>query len=80
MSWSFQVFFYVPVSLDFFRVFTIDVSAHIYNIVGSWWPICWVDTVPPKCRGFESRSSRHLGALGKSFTHSWLWRFGVKLR
>src|SRR6218665_2767097 len=28
---------------------------------------------------FESRSSRHVGTLGKSFTHSCLWRFGAKL-
>ena len=28
---------------------------------------------------FESRSSRHLGTLGKSFTLSWLWCLGVKL-
>ena len=33
-----------------------------------------------KDRGFDSRSSRHLGALGKSFTRSCLWRFEVKLR
>src|SRR6218665_2237094 len=30
--------------------------------------------------GFESRSSCHVGTLGKSFTRSCLWRFGVKLR
>jgi len=29
---------------------------------------------------FDSRSIRHVGTLGKSFTHSCLWRFGVKLR
>ena len=34
----------------------------------------------PKGRGFESRSGRHVGTLGKSFTRSYLWRFGVKLR
>ena len=28
--------------------------------------------------GFESRSSRHVGTLGKSFTHNCLWCFGVK--
>src|SRR6218665_3398945 len=28
-------------------------------------------------RRFESRSSRHVGTLGKSFTHSCMWRFGV---
>ncbi len=29
---------------------------------------------------FNSRSSRHVRTLGKSFTHSCLWRFGVKLQ
>src|SRR6218665_114245 len=29
---------------------------------------------------FESRSSRQVGTLDKSFTRSCLWRFGVKLR
>ena len=29
---------------------------------------------------FESRSSCHLGTLGKSLTRSCLWRFSVKLR
>ena len=32
----------------------------------------------PKGRGFESRSNCHAGTLGKSFTCSCLWRFGVK--
>ena len=30
--------------------------------------------------GFEFRSSLHVGTLGKSFTWSCLWRFGVNLR
>jgi len=34
----------------------------------------------PKGHGFNSRSSLHVGTLGKSFTHSCLWRFGVKFR
>ena len=34
----------------------------------------------PISRGFKPRSSRHVGTLGKSFTRSYLWRFGVKLR
>ena len=36
--------------------------------------------VGPKVRGFESRSSRHVGTMGKSFTRSCLLRFGVKLQ
>ena len=39
-----------------------------------------VDAFRPKGRGFESRSSRHVGTLGKSFARSCLWRLGVKLR
>jgi len=34
-------------------------------------PICQLETI---------HSSRHVGTLGKSLTHSCLWRFGVKLR
>jgi len=30
--------------------------------------------------GFEPRFSRHVGSLGKSFTRSCQWRFGLKLR
>jgi len=39
-----------------------------------------VDVFRPKGHGFDSRSSRHIGTLGKFFTHSCLWRFGVKFR
>jgi len=39
-----------------------------------------IDTFQPEGCGFESRSSRHVGTLGKSLTCSCLWRFGVKLR
>src|SRR6218665_2846988 len=31
----------------------------------------------PKGHGFDSHSSRPVGTLGKSLTHSCLWRFGV---
>src|SRR6218665_1266315 len=30
--------------------------------------------------GFDSHSSHHVGTLGKSLTHSCLWRFSVKFR
>ena len=45
---------------------------------GTWWRIGWVDIFQPEGRGFESRSSRHVGTLGKSLTRICLWRFGVK--
>src|SRR6218665_2390599 len=47
---------------------------------GTWWFFGRVDSCRPEGHGFESRSSRHVGTLDKSFTHSCLWRFGVKLR
>ena len=47
---------------------------------GAWWRIGWFVAFGPKGRGFESRSSRHVGILGKSITRCCLWRFGVKLR
>ena len=46
----------------------------------AWWLIGRFVAFRPKDCGFESRSNRHLGTLGKSFTRSCLWRFGVKLR
>ena len=49
-------------------------------IVGRVWRIGRVDAFRPKSHGFDSRSSRHAGTLGKSFTHICLWRFGVKFR
>src|SRR6218665_732336 len=49
---------------------------------GAWWLIGRFDAFRLKSRGFESRSTSRLvyGTLGKSFTRSCLWRFGVKLR
>ena len=34
----------------------------------TWWCIGWVDYFQLEGRGFDSRSSRHVGTLGKSFT------------
>ena|SRR6218665_1193113 len=39
---------------------------------GAWWRIGRDDAFRPEGRGFESRSSRKVGILGKSFTYSWL--------
>ena len=44
------------------------------------WRIGKVDAFRPKGYGFDSRSSRHAGTLGKYFTRSCLGRFGVKFR
>src|SRR6218665_2562719 len=45
----------------------------------AWWHIGKLDAFHPIGRGFESRSRCHAGILGKSFTHSGLWRLGMKL-
>src|SRR6218665_2394286 len=39
-----------------------------------------VDAYRPMGRGFESRCSRHVRTMSKSFAGSCLWRFGEKLR
>ena len=51
-----------------------------YSCGSWWWLIGRFDTFRPKGRSFESRFSRHLGTLEKSFTCSYLWHFGMKLR
>ena len=48
--------------------------------MGRAWRIGRVDAFSQKGHGFDSRSSRHVGTLGKSFIHSCLWRFGMKFR
>ena len=50
------------------------------SFVGRGWRIGRVDAFRLKGYGFDSRSSRHVGTLGKCFTSSCVWRFGVKLR
>ena len=50
------------------------------GFVGHWWRIGRVDALHPKSHGFDSRSSRHVGTLGKSFTQSCLWQFGMKFQ
>src|SRR6218665_2772472 len=48
--------------------------------IGVWWRIGRFDAFRPKGCEIESRCSRYVGTLGKSFTRSCLWRLGVKLR
>src|SRR6218665_3870889 len=55
-------------------------SLKLKHITGTWWRIVRVEAFQPEDCGFESRSSRHIGTLRKSLTHSCLWRYGVKLR
>ena len=47
-------------------------------IKGRVWRNGRFDACRPKGHGFDSRSSRHVGTLGKFFCHSCLWRLGVK--
>ena len=47
-------------------------TATHHQLRGTWWRIGWVDACQPKGRGFDSRSSRHVGTLGKSFSYSCL--------
>jgi len=42
---------------------------------GTWWRIVWVNSFQPEGHGFDSRSSRHVGTLGKFLSHNCLWRF-----
>ena len=44
----------------------------------AWWLTGRFNDFHPKGRRFESRPSGHVGTLGKSFTRSCLWRFGMK--
>ena len=55
-------------------------SLHLLLNYEAWWPIGRVEAFRSKGRGFESRTNRHAGTLGKSLTHNCLWRFGMKLR
>jgi len=44
------------------------------------WCIGRVNAFRPKGHEFDSRSSHHVGTLGKSLAHNCLWFFGVKFR
>ena len=58
---------------------TLENQPHYYYH-GAWWLTGRFDAIRPKGHRFKFRSSRHVGTLGKSFTHSLLWRFSVKHR
>ena len=48
--------------------------------MGRGWHIGRVDAFRLKGHGFDSSSSRHVVTFDKSFTHSCMWRLGVKFR
>src|SRR6218665_533123 len=55
------------------RLTTLPPShSQLYCIENIWWRLGCVDSFQPEGRGFDSRSSRHVGTLGKSFTCSCL--------
>src|SRR6218665_39138 len=56
-----QLIFYKIAALLWWR---LNVMSHCVAL----WHIGWVDAFRPEGRGFEFRSSRHVGSLGKSFT------------
>src|SRR6218665_2223498 len=43
-----------------------------YSLRGTWWRLGLDDIFQPEGSGLDSRSSRHVGTLGKSFTCSCL--------
>ena len=53
----------------------ITYSVALLHIFRMWWLSGRVGALCPQGRKFESRSSRHVGTLGESFTRSCLWRF-----
>src|SRR6218665_1746343 len=69
-----QIFFRSHRSAIQTNVKSISIILSLWNVVAHWL------SFHLEGRGFDSRSSRQVGTLGKSLTHSCLWRFGVKLR
>ena len=53
---------------------------HVCIIVGRDGALVESTHFVRKVMGIYSRFSRYVGTLGKSFTHSCLWRSGVKFR
>src|SRR6218665_130794 len=47
-------------------------AASLFICCGAWWRIGRFGAFRPKGGRFESRSGRHVGTLGKPFTHSCL--------
>src|SRR6218665_3394898 len=55
----------------------LQASHTVANSGGAWWLSGKVGALRPGGRRFESHSIRHLGTLGKPFTHSFLLCFDV---
>src|SRR6218665_80409 len=75
--------FFVPGFRYFHGMNRNKCSEYLWSVsilCGTWWLIVRVEAFRPEGRGFESRCSHRVGTFGKSFTHSCLCRFGVKLR
>ena|SRR6218665_1189327 len=50
--------------------YRLCLTERLFHQLWAWWFIGRFVAFRPKGRRFESRSSRHVGALGKPFTHS----------
>ena len=65
-------------------IYTIHIfeslKRHYESNCGMWWRFGRVDAFRPDGHGIDSRSSRHVGTLGKFLTHSCIWPFGVKFQ
>ena len=59
---------------------TFHCKNELLKMVGRVWHIGRVDAFRPKDHGLDSRSSRHIGTLGKSLTHNCLWHIGMKFQ
>src|SRR6218665_2403758 len=58
----------------------VNMTLFNQSIFGAWWLTGRFIAFRPKGYGFESRSSCHIGTLGKAFTRSSLWRVSMKMR
>ena len=64
----------------FLMIFSMSMLIIISNFAmmrGAWWLSGKFGALSPKGRRFESHSCHHVGTLGKFFTHSCMYRFGV---
>src|SRR6218665_147597 len=77
---GFPMFLNFPIFFSNQSLTTKEFLVTYWYPVGAWWRFGRVDAFRPNGHGFDFHSSCHVGTLGKSFTHSCLWRFGVKFR
>src|SRR6218665_4164147 len=69
-----------PSSVHVRESYTCSFALSGMNCIDMWGVGGALVESTPNCHGFDFRSSRLVGTLGKSFTHSCLWRFDVKFQ